>query len=84
MQGMERLGTSMLPMKPPGGKRARLQVLGRKRHGAFPRSRCAQFLGRMFNLGVESRDDLNGVLVRPLLGSADQGLDPQKIHRIKG
>jgi len=38
----------------------------------------------MFNLGVESRDDLNGVLVRPLLGSADQGLDPQKIHRIKG
>jgi hypothetical protein len=39
----------------------------------FPRSGCEELLGQIFNLGVESHDDLNGPLVYLLQGLADQG-----------
>jgi len=39
-------------------------------------------LGRIFNLGVESQDDLNDALVYLLQGLVSQGLELPKIHWI--
>jgi hypothetical protein len=48
------------------GKRARLQVVAPYiKNGTvlFPRSGCEELLGQIFNIGVESHDDLNDALV---------------------
>ena len=49
----------------------------------FPRSGCEKLLGQMFNLGVESHDDLNDTLVYLLQGLVSQGLELPKIHWIE-
>ncbi len=51
----------VVPMKPTTDKRSRLQVVAPYiKNGTvlFPRAGCEVLLGQMFNLGVESRDDL--------------------------
>jgi predicted phage terminase large subunit-like protein len=77
----------VVPMKPHGDKRARLQVVAPYiKNGTvlFPRSGCEELLGQIFNLGVESHDDLNDALVYLLQGLANQGLELPKIHWIEG
>lgn len=49
----------------------------------FPRVGCEELLGQMFNLGVESHDDLNDALVYLLQGLVGQGLELPKIHWIE-
>jgi len=87
IQEMERLMLPVVPMKPQGDKRARLQVVAPYiKNGTvlFPRSGCEQLLGQIFNLGVESHDDLNDAMVYLLQGLAAQGLELPKIHWIEG
>lgn len=75
----------VVPMKPQGDKRARLQVVAPYiKNGTvlFPRSGCEELLGQMFNLGVESHDDLNDACVYLIQGLANQGLDLPKIQWI--
>jgi predicted phage terminase large subunit-like protein len=87
IQEMERLMIPVVPMKPQGDKRARLQVVAPYiKNGTvlFPRSGCEELLGQIFNLGVESHDDLNDALVYLLQGLADKGLELPKIHWIEG
>ena len=86
IQEMERMMIPVVPMKPQGDKRARLQVVAPYiKNGTvlFPRSGCEELLGQMFNLGVESHDDLNDALVYLLQGLANQGLELPKIHWIE-
>jgi predicted phage terminase large subunit-like protein len=83
IQEMERALLPVVPMKPQGDKRARLQVVAPYiKNGTvlFPRAGCEQLLGQMFNLGVESHDDLNDALVYLLQGLVSQGLELPKIH----
>jgi hypothetical protein len=49
----------------------------------FPRSGCEQLLGQMFNLGVESHDDLVDAFVWLIQGLVSQGLELPKIHWIE-
>ena len=59
---MERALLPVVPIKAIKDKRSRLQVVALHiRNGTvlFPRTGCVQLLGQMFNLGVESHDDLN-------------------------
>lgn len=61
IQEMERMMLPVVPMKPTTDKRSRLQVVAPYiKNGTvlFPRSGCEQLLGQVFNLGVESNDDL--------------------------
>jgi phage terminase large subunit-like protein len=61
IQEMERALLPVIPMKPQGDKRARLQVVAPYiKNGTvlFPRAGCEELLGQMFNLGVESHDDM--------------------------
>jgi predicted phage terminase large subunit-like protein len=86
IQEMERSLLPVIPMKPQGDKRARLQVVAPYiKNGTvlFPRSGCEELLGQMFNLGVESHDDLNDALVYLLQGLVSQGLELPKIHWIE-
>ena len=86
IQEMERALLPVLPMKPQGDKRARLQVVAPYiKNGTvlFPRSGCEQLLGQIFNLGVESHDDLNDALVYLLQGLVNHGLELPKIHWIE-
>jgi phage terminase large subunit-like protein len=86
IQEMERMMIPVVPMKPLGDKRARLQVVAPYiKNGTvlFPRSGCEELLGQIFNLGVESHDDLNDALVYLLQGLANQGLELPKIHWIE-
>ena len=86
IQEMERAMLPVVPMKPQGDKRARLQVVAPYiKNGTvlFPRSGCEELLGQMFNLGVESHDDLNDALVYLLQGLVSQGLELPKIHWIE-
>jgi predicted phage terminase large subunit-like protein len=85
IQEMERALLPVIPMKPQGDKRARLQIVAPYiKNGTvlFPRSGCEELLGQMFNLGVESHDDLNDALVYLLQGLVSQGLELPKIHWI--
>lgn len=87
IQEMERSLLPVIPMKPQGDKRARLQVVAPYiKNGTvlFPRSGCEELLGQIFNLGVESHDDLNDALVYLLQGLVSQGLELPKIHWIEG
>jgi phage terminase large subunit-like protein len=86
IQEMERMMIPVVPMKPQGDKRARLQVVAPYiKNGTvlFPRSGCEQLLGQIFNIGVESHDDLCDALVYLLQGLANQGLELPKIHWIE-
>jgi hypothetical protein len=49
----------------------------------FPRSRCKQLLGQIFNLGVEEHDDLWGALVWLLHGLVRLGLESPNINWIE-
>ena len=54
-----------------GGKRARLQIVATYiKNGTvlFPRTGCEEMLGEIFNLGIESHDDLCDALVYMVLG----------------
>jgi phage terminase large subunit-like protein len=86
IQEMERAMLPVIPMKPTTDKRSRLQVVAPYiKNGTvlFPRSGCEQLLGQIFNLGVESHDDLCDALVWLLHGLVSQGLDLPKIHWIE-
>jgi phage terminase large subunit-like protein len=86
LQEMERSLLPVVPMKPIRNKRSRLQVVAPYiKNGTvlFPRSGCEQLLGQMFNLGVESHDDLVDGCTNLLQGPADQGLELPKIQWIE-
>jgi len=86
IQEMERAMLPVIPMKPTTDKRSRLQVVAPYiKNGTvlFPRSGCEQLLGQIFNLGVESHDDLCDALVWLLQGLVSQGLELPKIHWIE-
>jgi hypothetical protein len=87
IQEMERALLPVVPMKPTTDKRSRLQVVAPYiKNGIvqFPRSGCEQLLGQIFNLGVESHDDLCDGLVWLLQGLVSQGLELPKIQWIEG
>jgi phage terminase large subunit-like protein len=87
IQEMERMMLPVVPMKPTTDKRSRLQVVASYiKNGTvlFPRSGCEELLGQVFNLGVESHDDLCDGLTSLLQGLANQGLELPKIHWIEG
>jgi phage terminase large subunit-like protein len=87
IQEMERALLPVVPMKAIHDKRSRLQVVAPYiKNGTvlFPRMGCEELLGQMFNLGVESHDDLNDACVYLLQGLADQGLELPKIQWIEG
>jgi len=74
-------------MHPTTDKRSRLQVVAPYiKNGTvlFPRTGCEQLLGQIFNLGVDSHDDLCDSMVWLLQGLANQGLELPKIHWIEG
>jgi len=86
IQEMERAMLPVVPMKPTTDKRSRLQVVAPYiKNGTvlFPRSGCEELLGQIFNLGVESHDDLNDGLVWLIQGLVNQGLELPKIHWIE-
>jgi phage terminase large subunit-like protein len=61
IQEMERMMLPVVPVRPTTDKRSRLQVVAPYiKNGTvlFPRTGCEQLLGQIFNLGVESHDDL--------------------------
>ena len=86
VQEMERALLPVVPMKPTTDKRSRLQVVAPYiKNGTvlFPRAGCEELLGQVFNLGVESHDDLVDALVWLIQGLVEQGLDLPKIHWIE-
>jgi phage terminase large subunit-like protein len=86
IQEMERAMLPVTPMKPTTDKRSRLQVIAPYiKNGTvlFPRSGCEELLGQLFNLGVESHDDLVDALVWLVQGLVDQGLELPKIRWIE-
>lgn len=77
---------SVVPMKPTTDRRSRLQVVApyiKNGTELFPRGGCEQLSGQVFNLGVESRDDLCDGLTTLVNGLVSQGLDLPKIHWIE-
>ena len=77
----------VVPMKPVHDKRCRLQVVApliKNGTALFPRTGCEELLGQMFNLGIESHDDILDGCVYLLQGLWDQGLELPKIHWIDG
>jgi phage terminase large subunit-like protein len=86
IQEMERALLPVTPMRPILDKRSRLQTVAPLiKNGTvlFPRTGCEELLGQMFNLGVESHDDLCDGLTTLLQGLSDQGLELPKIHWIE-
>jgi phage terminase large subunit-like protein len=86
IQEMERALLPVIPMRPTTDKRSRLQTVAPLiRNGTvlFPRTGCEELLGQVFNLGVESHDDLCDGLTTLLLGLVEQGLELPKIHWIE-
>src|ERR1035437_3683985 len=86
IQEMERMMLPVVPVKPTTDKRSRLQVVAPYiKNGTvlFPRTGCEQLLGQIFNLGVESHDDLCDGLTTLLNGLVEQGLELPKIHWIE-
>lgn len=87
VQEMERAMLPVVPMKLTADKRSRLQSVApyiKSGIVLFPRAGCEQLLGQIFNLGVESRDDLCDALVWLIQGLVEQALDLPKIHWIEG
>jgi phage terminase large subunit-like protein len=72
------------PIKPTTDWRSRLQVVAPyiKNGTVLFRSGCEQLLGKIFNLGVESHDDLCDGLTTLLQGLVEQGLELPRIHWI--
>ncbi|HVB33726.1 MAG TPA: hypothetical protein VNJ52_05050 [Patescibacteria group bacterium] len=86
IQEMERAMLPVVPMKPTTDKRSRLQVIAPYiKNGTvlFPRNGCEELLGQLFNLGVESHDDLADALVWLVQGLVEQGLELPKIRWIE-
>jgi phage terminase large subunit-like protein len=86
LQEMERAMLPVVAMRPTTDKRSRLQVVApyiKNGTVVFPRAGCEQLLGQVFNLGVESHDDLVDALVWLIQGLVEQGLDLPKIHWIE-
>jgi phage terminase large subunit-like protein len=86
IQEMERALLPVIPMRPTTDKRSRLQTVAPLiRNGTvlFPRTGCEELLGQVFNLGVESHDDLCDGLTTLLQGLVEQGLELPKIHWIE-
>jgi phage terminase large subunit-like protein len=86
IQEMERAMLPVVPIRPTTDKRSRLQVVAPYiKNGTvlFPRSGCEQLLGQIFNLGVESHDDLCDGLTTLLQGLVEQGLELPKIPWIE-
>lgn len=86
LQEMERAMLPVVPMRPMTDKRSRLQVVAPYiKNGTvlFPRAGCEQLLGQVFNLGIDSHDDLCDSLVWLIQGLVEQGLDLPKIHWIE-
>ena len=84
---MERALLPVVPIKPSGDKRARLQVVAPLiRNGTvlFPRHGCEDLLGQIFDLGVSSHDDECDSCVYLLTGFMNQGLELPKVHWIEG
>jgi hypothetical protein len=68
-------------LKPVHDKRSRLQVVARYiQNGTvlFPRSGCEKLLDQVFNLGVESHDDLCDGLTYLIPGASESGLGAAK------
>jgi phage terminase large subunit-like protein len=83
---MERALLPVVPMKPTTDKRSRLQTVAPLiKNGTvlFPRAGCEELLGQVFNLGVESHDDLCDGLTTLLQGFMNQGLELPTIHWIE-
>ena len=59
------------------------RAVHQERDGSFPRSGCEHLLGQIFNLGVESHDDLCDGLTTLLQGLVEQGVELPRIHRIE-
>jgi phage terminase large subunit-like protein len=81
VQEMERAMLPVVPMRPTTDKRSGLQVVAPYiRNGTvlFPRTGCEELLGQIFNLGVESHDDLCDGLTILLQGLVQQGLSCRK------
>jgi hypothetical protein len=86
VQEMERALIAGRADEAPTDKRSRLQgVAPHIKNGTvlFPRTGCEQLLGQIFNLGVESHDDLCDTLVWLIQGLVNQGLELPKIHWIE-
>jgi phage terminase large subunit-like protein len=86
IQEMERALLPVVPMRPTTDKRSRLQTVAPLiKNGTvlFPRTGCEELLGQVFNLGVESHDDLCDALVWLLQGLSEQGLELPKIRWIE-
>jgi phage terminase large subunit-like protein len=86
IQEMERALLPVVPMRPTTDKRSRLQTVAPLiKNGTvlFPRTGCEELLGQIFNLGVESHDDLCDGLTTLLLGLIQQGLELPKIQWIE-
>jgi predicted phage terminase large subunit-like protein len=84
--GDGRMMLPVVPVKPTTDKRSRLQVVApyiKDGTVLFPRTGCEQLLGQIFNLGVESHDDLCDGLTTLLNGLVEQGLELPKIHWIE-
>lgn len=87
IQEMERLMLAVTPMRPTTDKRSRLQVIAPYiKNGTvlFPRTGCEQLLGQIFNLGIESHDDLVDSFVWLIQGLVEAGIELPKIHWIDG
>jgi phage terminase large subunit-like protein len=86
IQEMERMMLPVVPIRPKTDKRSRLQVIAPYiKNGTvlFPRTGCEQSLGQIFNLGVESHNDLCDGLTTLLQGLVSQGLELPKIQWIE-
>lgn len=86
IQETERALLPVVPMKPTTDKRSRLQTVAPLiKNGTvlFPRAGCEELLGQVFNLGVESHDDLCDGLTTLLQGFMNQGLELPTIHWIE-
>lgn len=85
IQEMERALLPVVPMRPTSDKRSRLQTVSPLiKNGTvlFPRTGCEELLGQVFNLGIESHDDLCDGLTTLLQGLSNQGLELPKIQWI--
>ena len=79
-------GTRAPARRPTTDKRSRLQTVAPLiKNGTllFPRTGCEDLLGQVFNLGIESHDDLCDGLTNLLQGFIEQGLELAKIHWIE-
>jgi phage terminase large subunit-like protein len=86
IQEMERALLPVTPMRPTADKRSRLQTVAPLiKNGTvlFPRTGCEELLGQIFNLGIDSHDDLCDGLTTLLQGFMNQGLELPKIHWIE-